>query len=428
MTNPTPAERAGVLTGPAVTDAAPVPTPQTAERPKSKCEVGWRRIVRNFTPSWFAVNMGTGIVSVLLHNLPYTAAWVRYASYAFFCANAGLFAAFVAVSALRYALYPELWWAMVAHPAQSLFLGCVPMGLATIINMMILSCAHWGPWLVHVAWAFWWADVLLSMATCISMPFVVMHRHKPGLQTTTAALLLPVVPAVVASATGGLVADALLAAAQPRRAALTLVASYVLWGLGQALSACVLALYFHRLTVHSLPPREAIVSVFLPVGPFGQGGFAIQQLGRVALALARLPDAPPLCFGGPGGLDPERAAEVLCVLGVFLGLVMWGFALVWVCFALISLATTHRFPFNMGWWGFTFPLGVWATCTGMLATNLDSGFFKIATTVISLSVFLLWLMVASRTLHLALTGDIFFAPCLKDLRDKEQTSGCDKEV
>lgn len=250
--------------------------------------------------------------------------------------------------------------------------------------MMVLA---WGPRLVHVAWAFWWADALVSVTTCVGVPFVVMHRHKPGLQTTTAALLLPVVPAVVASATGGLVADALLAAGQPRRAALTLVASYVLWGLGLALSACVLALYFHRLTVHSLPPRDAIVSVFLPVGPLGQGGFAIQQLGRVALALARLPDAP-LRFGPAPGVDAVRAAEVLYVLGLFLGLVMWGFALVWVCFALISLATTQRFPFNMGWWGFTFPLGVWATCTGMLAVNLDSAFFRIVTTVRPLTLLL----------------------------------------
>ncbi|KAK5082626.1 Plasma membrane sulfite pump involved in sulfite metabolism, partial [Lithohypha guttulata] len=32
---------------------------------------GWRKVVLNFTPSWFSVIMGTGIVSILLHNLPY---------------------------------------------------------------------------------------------------------------------------------------------------------------------------------------------------------------------------------------------------------------------------------------------------------------------------------------------------------------------
>lgn len=238
---------------------------------------------------------------------------------------------------------------------------------------MIFCCKGWGDWLVYLAWAFWWFDALVSMATAISMPFIVMLYHKPGLEKTTAALLLPIVPAVVAAATGGIVAEAL---PDNGHAVTTLVASYVLWGIGQALSACVLALYFQRLTVHSLPPKEVIVSVFLPVGPLGQGGFGIQQLGKVALKVI-----PKTGVFQAAGIDPTRGAETLYVLGVFLGMVMWGFALVWVCFALISLANTQHFPFNMGWWGFTFPLGVWATCTSGLATNLDSEFFKVATTV-----------------------------------------------
>ena len=75
--------------------------------------------------------------------------------------------------------------------------------------------------------------------------------------------------------------------------------------------------------------------------------------------------------------------EVLYVLGVFMGLVMWGFGLVWLAFALISIATTvpKGLPFNMGWWGFTFPLGVLATCTGALARNLGGEFFGVATMV-----------------------------------------------
>ncbi|KAK2606111.1 Plasma membrane sulfite pump involved in sulfite metabolism [Conoideocrella luteorostrata] len=381
---------------------------------------GWRRVVRNFTPSWFAVNMGTGIVSILLHNLPYNAQWLQYISYIFFGLNLVLFTIFTGLSIARYALYPEIWGAMISHPGQSLFLGCFPMGFATIINMMIFCCQHWGNWLIYLAWAFWWIDVLLSMATAISMPFIVMHRHKPGLSTTTAALLLPIVPAVVAAATGGIVADAL---PNHGHALTTLVASYVLWGIGECLSACVLALYFHRLTIHSLPPKEVIVSVFLPVGPLGQGGFGIQQLGKVAVKL--LPETQVF---STAGVSVMRGAEALYILGVFMGMIMWGFALVWVCFALISLATIRDFPFNMGWWGFTFPLGVWATCGSMLAKNLDSTFFKVATTMISLSVLLLWIMVASRTLQMAIRGDMLFAPCLKDLREKERDGRCDRGV
>ncbi|KAG6210325.1 hypothetical protein E4U35_005439 [Claviceps purpurea] len=386
-------------------------TNDTPLRNPSKDHQTWRRIVRNFAPSWFAVNMGTGIVSATLHNLPYNGPWLQYISYIFFGLNVLLFVTFLGLSIARYTMYPRLWRAMIAHPGQSLFLGCFPMGFATIINMMIYCCTHWGTWLIHLAWAFWWIDVALSMATAISMPFIVMHRHKPGLSNTTAALLLPIVPAVVAAATGGVVAEAL---PNPDHALTTLVVSYILWGLGECLSACVLALYFHRLIVHSLPQKEVLVSVFLPIGPLGQGGFGIQQLGKVAMVVL-----PQTGVFSAAGVNAVRAAEAVYTLGVIMGLMMWGFALAWVCFAVISLATVRHFPFNMSWWGFTFPLGVWAACTGLLATNFDSAFFRVATTIISLSVLLLWAMVASRTIRMALQGDLLYGPSLKDLREKE---------
>ncbi|KAF9881741.1 wyosine base formation [Colletotrichum karsti] len=317
--------------------------------------------------------MGTGIVSILLHNLPYNVTWISHGlAIAFFVLNVGLFTVFTAITILRYALYPEIWKAMVIHPAQSMFLGCYPMGFATIINMMVFVCAPaWGDWVVSWAWGFWWLDAALSLATCITVPFVMIHQHRPGLQAVTAASLLPIVPTVVASSTGGIVAEAL---ANPDHAFITLIASYILWGIGICFSGMVLALYFHRLTIHSLPSKEAIVSVFLPIGPLGQGGFGIQQLGKVSLKL--LPQTTAFTTLAPSAI---HGGEILYFLGIFLALIMWGFALVWLSFALISIATMQKFPFNMGWWGFTFPLGVMATCTGMLAQELDSSFFRVAT-------------------------------------------------
>ena len=75
--------------------------------------------------------MGTGIVSILIHQLPYNALWLQWVSVVFFILNVSLFAVFTGITALRYTLYPEIWSAMIRHPAQSLFLGCFPMGLAS---------------------------------------------------------------------------------------------------------------------------------------------------------------------------------------------------------------------------------------------------------------------------------------------------------
>ena len=118
--------------------------------------------------------MGTGIVSILLYKLPYNGSWLYYLSIAFFVLNLILFTFFTCISILRYALYPEIWLAMIRHPTESLFLGTFPMGFATIVNMFVFVCVPaWSPWAVTMAWTMWWIDVVVAVAICFYIPFVV---------------------------------------------------------------------------------------------------------------------------------------------------------------------------------------------------------------------------------------------------------------
>lgn len=241
----------------------------------------------------------------------------------------------------------------------------------------------------------------------------------------TAAWLLPVVSTIVASASGGIVAEVL---PNPDHALWTLIASYILWGTGVPLAMTILVEYFTRLTLHHLPPREVIVSVFLPLGPLGQGGFAVMQLGKVSMQL----------FPRTGTLLGLSSGETLYNVGFLMAIIMWGYGIVWLFFAVASISRS-RFPFNMGWWGFTFPLGVFAVSTDTFGKELPSAFFNVLGTVccptaihvthllipgvkiISLTVVILWFVVAAGTLKKAITGEIFFAPCLGDLKKNAPT-------
>ncbi|KAK5107700.1 hypothetical protein LTR62_000894 [Meristemomyces frigidus] len=369
----------------------------------------WRQMVRNFTPSWFAVTMGTGITSILLHNLPYNGCWLHYISYLLFALNVLLFVLFTLISVLRYTLYPGIWKAMIRHPAQSLFIGTFPMGLATIINMIVFVCVPaWGGNMWKLAWALWWIDAVIAVGTCFYLPFVIMAVHDHHLETITAAWLLPIVSTIVAAASGGIVASII---PSQREAFITIITSYVLWGTGIPLAMCVLVIYFLRLTLEHLPAKEAIVSTFLPLGPLGQGGFAIMQLGKVARTLFKESHALPAV---------ANAGDMLYTIGFFIAIIMWGFGLVWLFFAMATISRTNRFPFNMGWWGFTFPLGVFTTSTTLLAEEIPSAFFRVIGTGFSLAVALFWIVVTCGTLQRAWTGEIFFAPCLKDVEGKEE--------
>ena len=194
-----------------------------------------------------------------------------------------------------------------------------------------------------------------------------MHHHQDvQLSTMTAGWLLTVVPTVVAAATGGIVAEVL---PNPQHALWTIIVSYLLWGIGVSLALVMLVIYFHRLAVHGLPAREVIVSAFIPLGPLGEGGVAIMQLGKVAMRV----------FPATETLIPS-AGQILYILGFFTALVMWGFGLVWLFFAVASISQS-RFPFNMGWWGFTFPIAVFALAAGMFGKEMGSTFFDVMSTV-----------------------------------------------
>ena len=90
----------------------------------------------------------------------------------------------------------------------------------------------------------------------------------------TAAWLLPIVSTVVAAASGGVVAEVLT---NKQHALWTVIASYILWGTGVPLALVVIVVYFQRLTFHKPPPKQVIVSVFLPLGPLGQGSFGYER-------------------------------------------------------------------------------------------------------------------------------------------------------
>ena len=94
--------------------------------------------------------------------------------------------------------------------------------------------------------------------------------HISSLERITAVQLLPIAATIVAAGTGAEVAEIL---PNPQHALWTIIVCYVLWGMGVPLAMMVLVMYYHRLAVHKLPPREVIVSCFLPLGPLGFGGY-----------------------------------------------------------------------------------------------------------------------------------------------------------
>jgi tellurite resistance protein TehA-like permease len=374
-------------------------------------QVGWRRIVRNFSPSWFSVTMGTGIVSLLLVSIPFKADWLYWLAVFFFGLNTVLFTCAFSISVFRYVVYPEIWTVMIADNVNSLFLGTIPMGFATLISAWCSLCIpYWGPWAVTFAWICWMIDSIVAVSVTISLTVLLISAsYQQALDRITAAQLLPIAASIVAAGTGARVAEHL---PNPEHALATVLVSYVMWGMSTPLAMTVLVMYYTRLALHKLPPREIVVSSFLPLGPLGMGGYSITYLGSVCRNI--FPKTEFL-----SGIP--IAGDIFFIQGVFIALIMWAFGITWLCFALASIYKSRPFPFNMGWWGFTFPLGVMALSTMELGNVFPSLFFRVLGTIFAVAVISLWCVVAVGTARGAWDGRLFNAPCLKNLPKKDST-------
>jgi len=134
--------------------------------------------------------------------------------------------------------------------------------------------------------------------------------------------------------------------------------------------------------------------VLLPLGPFGQGAFGIMQLGKDAREVF-----PKVDFLSP------LAGEVFYAAGTLFALIMWGFALVWIFFAIATLCRC-RFQFNIGWWAFIFPLGVFTLATIMFGSEFQSPVFNILGTILTCVVVILWFIVMAMTIWYSLSGEL----------------------
>lgn len=117
-------------------------------------------------------------------------------------------------------------------------------------------------------------------------------------------------------------------------------------------------------------------------------------------------------------IDQMTAVWLLPVVaagfGALAGLLLWGFGLWWLFLALLVSLRYLRagVPFNLGWWGYTFPLGVYSLATLKLGNVFQTDFFGPFGTLLVALLALMWLLVSLRTLHGGWKGNLFVSPCI----------------
>jgi len=358
-----------------------------------------REMIRQFTPNWFAATMGTGILALALPQVPGAGSTLRAIGEGLWLFNIFLFTLFTVLYAARWIMFWDEAKRIFSHNIVSLFIGTIPMGLATIINgILVFGVPRWGNGMVAVAELLWWIDVALSLGCGVLIPFFMFTRQAHGLDKMTAIWLLPIVAAEVAAVSGGLLAPHL---ADANAQFYTLIASYVLWAYSVPVAFGILTILFLRMALHRLPPDSMAASSWLSIGPIGTGALGMLVLGA---------DAPAI-FAAQGMTSIGTVVEGV---GLIAGTLFWGVGLWWLLLAVLITIRYFRagIPFNLGWWGYTFPLGVYTVATLKLGTLLQVSVFSTFGTMLVIVLAVMWVFVAARTIHGGWIGHLFVSPCI----------------
>ncbi|KJA19940.1 hypothetical protein HYPSUDRAFT_143058, partial [Hypholoma sublateritium FD-334 SS-4] len=343
---------------------------------------------------------GTGGISNLFVAFPYGngSTPMLVISLVIFFINLSLFILFFVLVAAKYICYPDRWAHLIQNPIVSLYAGTFPMGATTLINIAV-SVIHekyqiGGKAFLYFLWAAWWLDVLIAcLCTWVGVHVMFIHQ-KHSLETMTAMWLLPVVTLIVAASTGGILANS-LEKYSPKIALDTLTVSTFLVTVGFTLAFMILTIYLLRLILHGLPAGGTVLSVFLPLGPTGQAGYAILLIGQGLSTLF------PAISTASTSTSSEAAGAIINIVCTSIAFVLWSLATMWIIYAVLAIQSTLRksiITFRISFWGLVFPNAVYANLTISLSKTFDSGAFRIWGAIYAVFCLLLWICICCRSL------------------------------
>lgn len=351
-------------------------------------------VFAHLTPNWFAAVMGTGIVANAAATLPANGPLLHVFATVVWAIAATVLVALVGGFVTHWVRHPQTARQYANHPVMGQFYGALPMALLTVGSGTVLLGSDLigsGPALTVDA-VLWTLGTLLGVGTALWLPFRMITAHDHATAVALPAWLMPVVPPMVSASAAAL----LLPHVPEGQLRLTmLVVCYALFGLSLVIGFLTMALVYGRLVTGGAPAGAAAPTVWITLGLIGQSATAANLLGADAVH---------------GGL-PSGIADGLRVFGIVYGLVMAGFGA--LMFALATALTVHAarqgLPFALTWWSFTFPIG---TCvTGATALSVALGSTALADLAVLLYAVLVaaWVVVATRTAHGALSGQLFRA-------------------
>lgn len=351
------------------------------------------RIARQFGTNWFTTVMGVGIVSALTYTSPFAIPFQHTVGVALFLILNAVFITALVFWIARWIFHTDEAINDFRHPGRALFYGALAMAVNVVGNDYLLVGAHILPEAVALGMskAIWIAGTVISLFTVIVVPYLLFVKHEVTSNETLASWLIPVVPPIVAAATG---VNLLPYWGGPQVEYAMTALDIAMFGMTFFLFIMVSALVYSRLVYHKRLTGEAAPSLWVEIGPIG-------------MSMATLSTLPIKTTAILGAYTP-----VLHMVGLLFSMTMWGVGIWWIIIS--SMHTLMHLgkrgdgiPFTLGWWSYVFPIGSFTTGTYALAHLTNYSFFIIAGFVQLLALWGFFAVVATRTARNTWNGTLF---------------------
>lgn len=342
------------------------------EHIECKCQ-----IVKNFTPSWFASVMGTGILAITSMLYSSHFAILKDIAIILFYFNVALFFILLIPWILRWIYFKQDAIRDIEHPILSNFYATIAIAMLILAADFIVigKCMLLGE-------IFWVIGTIFTIFFSLLTPYIVFKGEHVEIHHINPAWFIPPVGLIVIPIAGSHILSSLSGISYQ----LVMMLNYFGFGAGFFLYISLMTICMYRFILHTPLPSTLAPTIWINLGPIGAGSVALINLVKYSPFV--------------------HVKEPFFVFTFFL----WGFGIWWV---LMAIALTIYYikkidlPYAMSWWAFTFPLGAYVAASHSVAVLFGNEVVDSIGFMLYLLLFLLWAITLLKTGMNAYNGRLF---------------------
>jgi len=352
-----------------------------SDKPKnsSQNELTARYILRWFSPRWFIFVMGTGALANIYQLIAGKPEGFLHGIAVFFLtlAIAVFFTALVFLI-VRFIVGMDCILKEWRHASLIQFYSTISIAAAVCATGLFnvpLSFVSKG-FAYNLAVTFWWISLTVGIFFIFFTPFKVTSGNHAQPRRVLGFWFLAPVGLFVLVFAGNFWALQMTNQAHIKN---ILFLNTLILGIAIPLTTIIYTLVLFRALFYNFPRRDVAPSFMIGVAPVGVAIVAINTI------------IPVLAKSGVSVIAPGTLAPFVKVIS----LLLWGFGLWWLIYALITIALymlKQGVPVTLGYWAFIFPPAAYTIATLILAKSLSLPFLRTFAVVLAI-VFSIWWVV-----------------------------------